>query len=120
MAATSRLARFISEACPPQVVSVMRRRSPKVLDTINEEDQREALASSSSLKIEKFSVSSPPSPMAASPTSPASSTAVNSKYFLDQISSPRRTWLPPRISEWVELCCGDLMFLCNDTALRFQ
>ncbi|KAG6583880.1 hypothetical protein SDJN03_19812, partial [Cucurbita argyrosperma subsp. sororia] len=75
MAATSRLARFISEACPPQFVSVMRRRSPKVLDTINEEDHREALSSSSSLKIDKFSVSSLPSTMAASPPSPATSAA---------------------------------------------
>ena len=85
MAATSRLARFISEACPPQFVSVMRRRSPKVLDTINEEDHREALSSSSSLKIDKFSVSSLPSTMAASPPSPATSAAVSSKYFLNQV-----------------------------------
>ncbi|KAA0054015.1 hypothetical protein E5676_scaffold480G00970 [Cucumis melo var. makuwa] len=83
MAATSRLARFISEACPPQFVSVMRRRSPKVLDTINEEDQRESLASSSSFKIDKFSVSSPPSP-----ASSAAAAAVNSKYFLDQVPVP--------------------------------
>ncbi|KAG7019500.1 hypothetical protein SDJN02_18461, partial [Cucurbita argyrosperma subsp. argyrosperma] len=88
MAATSRLARFISEACPPQFVSVMRRRSPKVLDTINEEDHREALSSSSSLKIDKFSVSSLPSTMAASPPSPATSAAVSSKYFLNQFQWP--------------------------------
>ncbi|KGN65872.1 hypothetical protein Csa_023250 [Cucumis sativus] len=81
MAATSRLARFISEACPPQFVSVMRRRSPRVLDTINEEDQREALVSSSSFKIDKFSVPSPPSP-------DSSAAAINSKYFLDQVPVP--------------------------------
>ena len=85
MAATSRLARFISEACPPQFVSVMRRRTPKALDTISEEEHREALASTSALKIDRFTVCSPLSPMAASPPSPATSASVNSKYFLDKV-----------------------------------
>ncbi|CAH8298789.1 unnamed protein product [Eruca vesicaria subsp. sativa] len=37
--ATSRLARFITEVAPPQVVTVMRRRTAKVLDTIKEEER---------------------------------------------------------------------------------
>ncbi|CAA0256152.1 unnamed protein product [Arabidopsis thaliana] len=37
--ATSRLARFITEVAPPQFVTVMRRRTAKVLDTIKEEER---------------------------------------------------------------------------------
>ncbi|KAL8511856.1 hypothetical protein ACS0TY_018332 [Phlomoides rotata] len=41
--ANARLARFISEVAPPQLVSVMRRRGSKMLDTIHEEErEREA------------------------------------------------------------------------------
>uniref|UniRef100_A0A1J3CE11 Uncharacterized protein n=1 Tax=Noccaea caerulescens TaxID=107243 RepID=A0A1J3CE11_NOCCA len=37
--ASSRLARFITEVAPPQFVTVMRRRTAKVLDTIKEEER---------------------------------------------------------------------------------
>ncbi|KAG9439765.1 hypothetical protein H6P81_019930 [Aristolochia fimbriata] len=47
--AASFLSRFVSEAAPPQVISVMRRRVSKILDTIVEEDRTEVseLAASS-------------------------------------------------------------------------
>ena len=37
--ATSRIAKFITEAAPPQYISVMRHRASKMLDTINEEER---------------------------------------------------------------------------------
>ncbi|PON72696.1 hypothetical protein PanWU01x14_064620 [Parasponia andersonii] len=37
--ANSRIARFITEVAPPQFISVMRHRTSKVLDTINEEEK---------------------------------------------------------------------------------
>ncbi|KAL1205099.1 hypothetical protein V5N11_016439 [Cardamine amara subsp. amara] len=37
--ATSRLTRFITEVAPPQFITVMRRRTAKVLDTIKEEER---------------------------------------------------------------------------------
>ncbi|WOG89667.1 hypothetical protein DCAR_0208905 [Daucus carota subsp. sativus] len=37
--ASSRVARFVTEAAPPQIVSVMRNRTSKILDTINEDDR---------------------------------------------------------------------------------
>ncbi|CAA0827567.1 Unknown protein [Striga hermonthica] len=37
--ATARLARFITEVAPPQFVSVMRRRTRTMLDTIHEEEK---------------------------------------------------------------------------------
>ncbi|KAM7505822.1 hypothetical protein LguiB_004726 [Lonicera macranthoides] len=36
--ANSRIARFVTEVAPPQVVSLMRCRASKMLDTINEEE----------------------------------------------------------------------------------
>ncbi|KAG7034740.1 hypothetical protein SDJN02_04470, partial [Cucurbita argyrosperma subsp. argyrosperma] len=37
--ANSRIARFVTEVAPPQIISVMRRRTSKVLDTISEEER---------------------------------------------------------------------------------
>ncbi|KAJ6770060.1 hypothetical protein OIU79_020835 [Salix purpurea] len=74
--ANSRIAKFITEAAPPQYISVMRHRTSKMLDTISEED-RDAAAS------DPF------------PKSPASSTIVttsaapvpakNSTFFVKRI-----------------------------------
>ncbi|KAH7545181.1 uncharacterized protein LOC107413845 [Ziziphus jujuba] len=43
--ANTRIARFITEVAPPQFVSVMRHRTSKVMDTINEEERDDSLAS---------------------------------------------------------------------------
>lgn len=37
--ASSRIARFATEVAPPQIMSVMRNRTSKILDTINEDDR---------------------------------------------------------------------------------
>ncbi|KAK4343289.1 hypothetical protein RND71_036383 [Anisodus tanguticus] len=47
--ANVRIARFVSEAAPPQFVNVMRNRASKMLETIKEDD-REANESSISPK----------------------------------------------------------------------
>lgn len=73
--ANSRIAKFVMEAAPPQFVSVMRHRTPKMLDTISEEEKdvrgSEALASTP----RRFSSCS-------SPLSASASVASDSKYFL--------------------------------------
>ncbi|ESQ33849.1 hypothetical protein EUTSA_v10009295mg [Eutrema salsugineum] len=61
--ASSRLARFITEVAPPQFVTVMRRRTAKVLDTIKEEEREigtDSIFSSSNFnsKISPFTSSS--------------------------------------------------------------
>ncbi|PON42212.1 hypothetical protein PanWU01x14_283900, partial [Parasponia andersonii] len=38
--ANSFIARFANEVAPPQYISVMRHKAPKILDTISEEDNR--------------------------------------------------------------------------------
>ncbi|KAL3597174.1 hypothetical protein D5086_008811 [Populus alba] len=45
--ANSRIAKFITEAAPPQYINVIRHRASKLLDTISEED-RDVAASGSS------------------------------------------------------------------------
>ncbi|CAH1448637.1 unnamed protein product [Lactuca virosa] len=48
--ASSRMARFVSEVAPPQFVSLMRRRTTKMLDTISE-DEREVCMHEREAKI---------------------------------------------------------------------
>ncbi|XP_019091346.1 PREDICTED: uncharacterized protein LOC109128796 [Camelina sativa] len=57
--ASSRLARFITEVAPPQFVSVMRRRTAKVLDTIKEEEREVGTDSIFSSKSKIISSGSP-------------------------------------------------------------
>ncbi|XP_019094636.1 PREDICTED: uncharacterized protein LOC109129998 [Camelina sativa] len=74
--ASSRLARFITEVAPPQFVSVMRRRTAKVLDTIKEEEREVGTDSIFSSKI--ISSGSPftsPYPSAVSSASSSSSSS---------------------------------------------
>ncbi|CAF2044710.1 uncharacterized protein LOC103840420 [Brassica rapa] len=65
--ATSRLARFITEVAPPQFVTVMRRRTAKVLDTIKEEEREvgttdhSIFSSSLTSKISPFTSPNPSS-----------------------------------------------------------
>ncbi|KAF3449974.1 hypothetical protein FNV43_RR06639 [Rhamnella rubrinervis] len=73
--ANARIARFITEAAPPQFVSVMRRRTSKVLDTINEEERDDSHMTSMSKG------SSPASLQAKFSSSSASS----SNYFLKEM-----------------------------------
>ncbi|CAL5410164.1 unnamed protein product [Camellia sinensis] len=71
--ANSRIARFVTEVAPPQIVSVMRRRASKMLDTINEEERdvssNDSLSSSSSF----------------GPNSASSYNITESKYFLKEV-----------------------------------
>ncbi|KAK1375508.1 hypothetical protein POM88_031701 [Heracleum sosnowskyi] len=62
--ASSRIARFATEVAPPQIMSVMRNRTSKILDTINEDD-REISVNDSRTVIPTSS--SPGSSSAASP-----------------------------------------------------
>ncbi|CAB4276495.1 unnamed protein product [Prunus armeniaca] len=84
--ANSRLARFITEVAPPQFVSVMRHRTSKVLDTINEEEREyantsyDSLISSSPSKGCACSTSSPPSFASGS-----AAAGTDSKYFLKEV-----------------------------------
>ncbi|KAF8080263.1 hypothetical protein N665_0961s0011 [Sinapis alba] len=64
--ASSRLARFITEVAPPQFVTVMRRRTAKVLDTIKEEEREvgtdhSIFSSSLTSKISPFTSPNPSS-----------------------------------------------------------
>ncbi|CAI9292917.1 unnamed protein product [Lactuca saligna] len=69
--ASSRMARFVSEVAPPQFVSLMRRRTTKMLDTISE-DEREVCMHEREAKIaaavqySSFSFGSSQQPQAAS------------------------------------------------------
>ncbi|KAE9601082.1 hypothetical protein Lal_00023922 [Lupinus albus] len=82
--ANSRIARLFMEVAPPQYVSVMRRRTSKMLDTIKEEE-REINSNDSIILTLKNS-----SPLSSSSSSaPASASATiatpNSKYFLKEV-----------------------------------
>ncbi|KAG6594447.1 hypothetical protein SDJN03_11000, partial [Cucurbita argyrosperma subsp. sororia] len=74
--ANSRIARFVTEVAPPQIISVMRRRTSKVLDTISEEER----------DCSKYEY--PASPISPSPsTTPAPATvSANSRYFVRNIN----------------------------------
>ncbi|KAL6197427.1 hypothetical protein ACLB2K_033036 [Fragaria x ananassa] len=79
--ANARLARFITEVAPPQIVSVMRHRTAKVLDTITEEEREYAGPNDSLISSPKGSSSSASS----SPSSPSFASAAartDAKYFL--------------------------------------
>lgn len=71
--ANARIARFVTEVAPPQVVCVMRHRTSKVLDTINEEERDDSLVTSMSKA--GSSLVSPP----------ATSSATGSNYFLKEM-----------------------------------
>ncbi|EOA37229.1 hypothetical protein CARUB_v10010742mg [Capsella rubella] len=74
--ASSRLARFITEVAPPQFVTVMRRRTAKVLDTIKEEEREVGTADSIfSSKIISSPFASPPYPSSVSSASSSSSSS---------------------------------------------
>ncbi|KAG7598724.1 hypothetical protein ISN44_As06g029570 [Arabidopsis suecica] len=57
--ASARLARFITEVAPPQFVTVMRRRTAKVLDTIKEEEREVGTDSIFSSSLNSKNISSP-------------------------------------------------------------
>ncbi|OMO70353.1 hypothetical protein CCACVL1_18967 [Corchorus capsularis] len=91
--ANSRLTRFVMEVAPPQLVSVMRHRTRKMLDTINEEDHRDGInndhplsptsKSSSNISMAAMAVSSSSSSSTAVTTT---TTMANSKYFYKGVS----------------------------------
>ncbi|KAF1002768.1 hypothetical protein AG4045_023404 [Apium graveolens] len=62
--AHSRIVRFVTEVAPPQIVSVMRNRTSKILDTINEDDREISVNDSHMFAATS---SSPMSSSAASP-----------------------------------------------------
>ena len=87
--ANSRLARFVTEVAPPQFVSVMRHRTPKVLDTINEDERENAHTPNDSLTSSSsngFAHSSSSSSLSSPPSlASASSARAESKYFLRKV-----------------------------------
>ncbi|GAY51222.1 hypothetical protein CUMW_132590 [Citrus unshiu] len=76
--ANSRMARFFMEVAPPQFVSVMRHRTPKMLDTISEEEKD--VSGSDALASTRRSFSS-----CSSASSARASVACDSKYFLQGV-----------------------------------
>ncbi|KAK8641976.1 hypothetical protein V6N13_011342 [Hibiscus sabdariffa] len=93
--ANSRIPRFAMEVAPPQFITVMRHRTRKMMDTINEEDRDGTTTSyNDSLSATSFNSSAatnsvPAGTMAPSAAAAATATAVsaNSKYFLNGMSS---------------------------------
>lgn len=69
--ANSRIARFVSEVAPPQYISVIRRRTSKMLDTIKEEE-RDASANDSHPSV----------------SATTTTTTSDSKYFLREVHLP--------------------------------
>ncbi|CAK9321225.1 unnamed protein product [Citrullus colocynthis] len=76
--ANSRIARFITEVAPPQIISVMRRRTSKVLDTISEEEKE--------CSKNEYTAASPRS-LTSSNTPAAMAVGANSMYFVRNIRS---------------------------------
>ncbi|AAG30954.1 hypothetical protein AtNW77_Chr1g0033481 [Arabidopsis thaliana] len=77
--ATSRLARFITEVAPPQFVTVMRRRTAKVLDTIKEEEREVGTDSIFPSSFNSKKISSPfTSPYSSSVSSASASASCTS------------------------------------------
>lgn len=86
--ANSRIARFITEVAPPQMVNVMRHRTSKVLDTINEEEIKDVSPNhdslNSSMKMSRSSTQS--SSMSALSSSSATNCGSSLSYnFLKEI-----------------------------------
>nr|DAD33912.1 TPA_asm: hypothetical protein HUJ06_012763 [Nelumbo nucifera] len=54
--ASPRVARFVTEVAPPQVVCIMRKRTKKVLDTIVEEERDASVNETPSLSSRSFFV----------------------------------------------------------------
>ncbi|GLT59889.1 hypothetical protein SLA2020_326840 [Shorea laevis] len=78
--ANSRLSRFVMEAAPPQFVSVMRYRTRKMMDTINEEERD--VSSSDSHSSSTSSISAVRASSSATAVVAVVSPMANSKYFL--------------------------------------
>ncbi|CAK8578352.1 unnamed protein product [Lathyrus sativus] len=74
--ANSRIARFFMEVAPPQYVSVMRRRTSKMMETITEEDREISL---------NDSVISVSSPSASASASSSTNATVNTSFFLKEV-----------------------------------
>ncbi|RZC66008.1 hypothetical protein C5167_009698 [Papaver somniferum] len=91
--ATSRVGRFVMEVAPPQFVSVMRRRTPKMLDTIVEEDHRDAGNFTNENNLSSFSSSKFSSPssssfqMATKAKAILTSSSSSSNYFINDANS---------------------------------
>ncbi|CAJ2629254.1 unnamed protein product [Trifolium pratense] len=83
--ANSRIARFFVEVAPPQYVTVMRRRTSKMMETITEEDHREISSIDSVISLPKSSSIISASSVAASTCASSTSTSVNTRYFLKEV-----------------------------------
>lgn len=77
--ANSRVARFVMEVAPPQVISVMRNRTSKMLDTIAEEEKDGSGTETRLLSSKSYS--SPSSSAAAAAVTSSSS----SSYILKEV-----------------------------------
>ncbi|KAM7257190.1 hypothetical protein ACFE04_012931 [Oxalis oulophora] len=78
--ANSGMARFVMEVAPPQIVSVMRHRTFKMLDTINEEDHKD-FANDHSLLSSNLSISASSRPVNCLVDHPANAYSSHSYYF---------------------------------------
>ncbi|CAK8578350.1 unnamed protein product [Lathyrus sativus] len=82
--ANSRIAKFFMEVAPPQYVTVMRRRTSKVMETITEDD-REISFYDSVISPPKSSLAISASSPAASACSTSTNISVNTRYFLKEV-----------------------------------
>ncbi|WJX52956.1 hypothetical protein P8452_39013 [Trifolium repens] len=82
--ANSRIARFFMEVAPPQYVSVMRRRTSKMMETIAEED-REISSIDSVISLPKSSSTISASSFGASACASSTNASVNTRYFLKEV-----------------------------------
>ncbi|PON82355.1 hypothetical protein TorRG33x02_218500 [Trema orientale] len=107
--ANSRIARFITEVAPPQFISVMRHRTSKVLDTINEEERDVCADDSPNLSPTKAAIISSSSSSASGSISTTTACgSLNSKDF-------------PRAAMTVNETIHHFGFVCLRTALfRFE
>ncbi|GMI91668.1 hypothetical protein HRI_002836100 [Hibiscus trionum] len=93
--ANSRVPRFFMEVAPPQFITVMRHRTRKMMDTINEEDRdgssyNDSLSATSKSSAATNSVPAgamAPPPAAAAAAAAATTVTADSKYFLKGLSS---------------------------------
>ncbi|KAK2384040.1 galactosyltransferase family protein [Trifolium repens] len=84
--ANSRIARFFMEVAPPQYVSVMRRRTSKMMETIAEEDREISSIDTSVISLPKSSSTiSACSSFGASACASSTNASVNTRYFLKEV-----------------------------------
>ncbi|CAL5213997.1 unnamed protein product [Lathyrus oleraceus] len=82
--ANFRIAKFFMEVAPPQYVSVMRRRTTKMMETITEEDREISLNDSVISPLKFASAISASSPVVSACDS-STNASVNTRYFMKEV-----------------------------------